>query len=143
MIQAGQEVDIGEIVLHHTADAYSIDFYPLGKVAWHRWPDTQLGPLTVNLTPTKHVVFLALAALLVFLTMKLAGRSLARQRAGENAPRGFAAAVEGPLTSMIPASAMQLHPHATVVIDEAAASRLRLYDYYRSTWAAKPAWQHI
>src|ERR1043166_1488750 len=95
MIQAGQEIDIGEIVLHHTADAYSIDFYPLGKVAWHRWPDTQLGPLTVNLTPTKHVVFLAIAALLVFLTMKLAGRSLARQRAGENAPRGFAAAVEG------------------------------------------------
>ena len=29
MILAGQEVDIGEIVLHHTADAYSIDFYPM------------------------------------------------------------------------------------------------------------------
>jgi F-type H+-transporting ATPase subunit a len=95
MIQAGQEIDIGEIVLHHTADAYSIDFYPLGRVAWHRWPDIQLGPLSVNLTPTKHVVFLALAALLVFLTMKLAGRSLARQRAGQNAPKGFAAAMEG------------------------------------------------
>jgi F-type H+-transporting ATPase subunit a len=95
MIQAGQEVDIGEIVLHHTADAYSLDFTPFFRIAWHRWPDTHLGPLTVNLTPTKHVVFLALAALLVFLTMKLAGRSLARQRAGENAPRGFAAAIEG------------------------------------------------
>jgi F-type H+-transporting ATPase subunit a len=95
MIQAGQEVDVGEIVLHHTADAYSLDFAPFGRIAWHRWPDTHLGPLTVNLTPTKHVVFLALAALLVFLTMKLAGRSLARQRAGENAPRGFAAAIEG------------------------------------------------
>jgi len=95
MILAGQEVDIGEIVLHHTADAYSIEFYPIGKVAWHRWPDTHLGPLTLNLTPTKHVAFLALAAVLVFLTMKLAGRALARQRAGENAPKGFATLMEG------------------------------------------------
>ncbi|HLG06738.1 MAG TPA: F0F1 ATP synthase subunit A, partial [Gemmatimonadales bacterium] len=54
-----------------------------------------LGPLTVNLTPTKHVVFLVLAALLVFLTMKTAGWALARQRAGQRAPRGFAAAMEG------------------------------------------------
>jgi F-type H+-transporting ATPase subunit a len=95
MMLAMQEVDIGEIVLHHTADAYSIDFYPLGHIAWHKWPDLHLGGLTVNLTPTKHVVFLGLAALLVFLTMKLAGRALVRQRAGERAPHGFAAAMEG------------------------------------------------
>ena len=90
-----QDVDIGEIVLHHTADAYAIDLYPLGRIAWHKWPDLHIGGLAINLTPTKHVVFLVLAALLVFLTMKLAGRSLARQRAGERAPKGFAAAMEG------------------------------------------------
>lgn len=90
-----QEVDIGELVLHHTADAYSIDFYPLGHLAWHKWPDVELGGLRLNLTPTKHVVFLGVAALLVFLTMKLAGLALARQRAGQNAPKGFAAAMEG------------------------------------------------
>ena len=95
MIQAAQEVDIGEIVLHHTADAYSIDFYPLGRIAWHKWPDIYLGSFPINLTPTKHVVFMVLAAVLVFLTMKLAGLALARQRAGQNAPRGFAAAMEG------------------------------------------------
>jgi F-type H+-transporting ATPase subunit a len=95
LFQAGQEIDIGEIVLHHTADAYSIDFYPIGRVAWHRWPDLHLASFTVNLTPTKHVVFLFIAAFLVFLTMKLAGWALARQRAGQNAPRGFAAAIEG------------------------------------------------
>jgi len=95
MMLAAQDVDIGEIVLHHTADAYSIDFYPLGHVSWHRWPDLHIGSFAINLTPTKHVVFLALAAALVFLTMKLAGWALARQRAGENAPRGFAAAIEG------------------------------------------------
>ncbi len=95
LFQGGPGVDIGEIVLHHTADAYSIDLYPFGHFAWHKWADLHLGGLTVNLTPTKHVVFLVLAALLVFLTMMLAGRALKRQRAHENAPKGFAAAMEG------------------------------------------------
>jgi glucosamine-6-phosphate deaminase len=54
-----------------------------------------------------------------------------------------AKAVEGPLTSFVPASAIQLHPHATVVVDEAAAVNLRLADYFRSTYAAKPAWQNL
>ncbi len=93
MIQ--EPINVGEIVLHHTADAYAIDFYPLGKIAWHKWPDLHLGGLTINLTPTKHVVFLVIAALLVFLTMKAAGWSLAKQRAGQTAPKGFAAAMEG------------------------------------------------
>ncbi len=95
MLQEGEPINIGEIVLHHTADAYSIDFYPLGEISWHRWPDIHLGSLTLNLTPTKHVAFLALAAFLVFLTMWLAGRSLKKQRAGQNAPRGFGSAIEG------------------------------------------------
>jgi glucosamine-6-phosphate deaminase len=54
-----------------------------------------------------------------------------------------ARAVEGPVTAMVPASALQLHPHATVVLDGAAASELTLFDYYRDVWAAKPAWQGI
>jgi glucosamine-6-phosphate deaminase len=42
-----------------------------------------------------------------------------------------AKAVEGPITSFVPASALQLHPHATVVLDEAAAEDLVMADYYR------------
>jgi F-type H+-transporting ATPase subunit a len=91
----GPEIDVGEMVLHHTADAYSLDFAPFGHIEWHRWPDLHIGSLALNLTPTKHVVFMVLAAVLVFLTMFLAGRSLKRQRAGERAPKGFAAAIEG------------------------------------------------
>ena len=90
-----QEVpNIGEVVLHHTADAYSIGIEPFFHFSWHRWPDTHLGPLSVNLTPTKHVVFLFIAATLVFLTMWTAGRKLEKQRAGTKAPTGFANAVE-------------------------------------------------
>lgn len=38
--------------------------------------------------------------------------------------------IEGPVSSMCPASALQLHPRATVVIDHEAASKLALADYY-------------
>ncbi len=42
-----------------------------------------------------------------------------------------------------PASVLQLHQHATVLLDDAAAAQLRLADYYREVYAGKPAWQHI
>jgi glucosamine-6-phosphate deaminase len=51
--------------------------------------------------------------------------------------------VEGPLSSMCPGSALQLHPDATVVVDEAAAARLELADYYRYTYANLPVWQRF
>ncbi|QDZ14825.1 glucosamine-6-phosphate deaminase [Humibacter ginsenosidimutans] len=53
----------------------------------------------------------------------------------------IAAAVEGPVSSMCPASVLQFHEHATVIIDEAAASKLRLADYYTYTYDNKPSWQ--
>jgi len=49
--------------------------------------------------------------------------------------------VEGPLAALVPASALQLHPHATVIVDEAAAEGLALRSYYDAVAAAKPAWQ--
>lgn len=59
---------------------------------------------------------------------------------GEAKAEALAAAVEGPLTASMPASVIQLHPRATVVVDEAAASRLAHADYYRQSWAMRPAW---
>jgi F-type H+-transporting ATPase subunit a len=88
-------IDIGEMLMHHTSDAYALDFSPLFLWEWGKFlPDIHVGSLTLNLTPTKHVVFLVLAASLVFLTMWLTGRSLQNQRAGERAPRGLASAME-------------------------------------------------
>jgi glucosamine-6-phosphate deaminase len=39
--------------------------------------------------------------------------------------------IEGPVTSQVTASALQLHREVIVVIDEEAASRLERLDYYR------------
>jgi len=52
-----------------------------------------------------------------------------------------AAAIEGPITSMCPASILQMHPSVTVVLDAAAASMLRLTEYYNYVAANLPIWQ--
>lgn len=49
--------------------------------------------------------------------------------------------VEGPISAMWPGTIMQMHPHASVIVDKAAASRLQLASYYAETYAKKPAWQ--
>ncbi len=52
----------------------------------------------------------------------------------------IAQAVEGPITSMISATALQLHASCTVVVDEAAGGRLKGVDYYRWVFANEPEW---
>ncbi|MFF2053155.1 glucosamine-6-phosphate deaminase [Leifsonia sp. NPDC058194] len=62
---------------------------------------------------------------------------------GEGKAEALAGAVEGPVSASNPGSAIQLHPHVTVLVDEAAASGLRNLDYYRYAYANKPAWQTL
>jgi glucosamine-6-phosphate deaminase len=60
---------------------------------------------------------------------------------GSKKARIVAAAIEGPVTAMNPASVLQLHPKVTVCLDEAAAARLKMKKYYRWAFDHKPAWQ--
>src|SRR5690606_8275790 len=50
---------------------------------------------------------------------------------GEGKAEAVAAMAEGPVSAFCPASVLQMHPAVTVVLDEAAASRLANADYYR------------
>ena len=52
----------------------------------------------------------------------------------------IARAVEGPITSMISATALQLHPRCTVVVDETAAGGLQGAEYYRWIFDNEPEW---
>jgi glucosamine-6-phosphate deaminase len=70
-------------------------------------------------------------------------RELVLVAQGSKKAAAIAAAVEGPVSSMCPGSILQFHPHATVIIDDAAAAQLTLSDYYRHTYANKPAWQRF
>ena len=62
---------------------------------------------------------------------------------GEGKAAAVATAVEGPVSAFCPALILQLHPRATVVVDEAAAAKLQLADYYREAWDNKPDWQRF
>jgi glucosamine-6-phosphate deaminase len=60
---------------------------------------------------------------------------------GGNKAGAVADMVEGPVASIAPASILQHHPVAKVFVDEAAATGLKLADYYRWVYAHKPDWQ--
>src|SRR5699024_876496 len=60
---------------------------------------------------------------------------------GENKADAVGQLVEGPGSAMMPASVLQLHRHATVIVDEAAASQLQEPEFYRFVDANRPEWQ--
>jgi len=92
--------DIGRMILERTGDAHEIEvpfgeWLHLGPIHLPTGWVVRVGRTAIDLSPTRNVVFMAIAALLVWLTIYLAGRSLERQRrTGSGAPRGVAAMVE-------------------------------------------------
>lgn len=52
---------------------------------------------------------------------------------GEEMADAVAATVEGPVSAACPASALQYHEKCTIVVDEAAASKLRYTEFYKAT----------
>ncbi|MFT4730004.1 MAG: glucosamine-6-phosphate deaminase [Granulosicoccus sp.] len=70
----------------------------------------------------------------------LQARELILLAIGEAKASIVAKAVEGPITSMVSASAMQLHPNCKVIVDEAAAEELLGREYYEFVFANEPEW---
>ena len=60
---------------------------------------------------------------------------------GAEKSEAIASFVEGPVTAMVPASALQYHEKVTVLVDESAASGLKRQDYYKWVYLQKPQWQ--
>ena len=85
-----QAPDIGQMIFHHTSDAHAIEVPFFGELPLPTgW--TLFG---VDVSPTKHVIFMLLAAVLVFVTIRYAGwRVTQRQREGK-APTGLGTAIE-------------------------------------------------
>ena len=67
----------------------------------------------------------------------LDARKLILMASGKGKATAIAKAVEGPITSMITASALQLHLDAKVIVDDGAASELTMRDFYEFIYAAK------
>src|SRR5688572_24947571 len=62
---------------------------------------------------------------------------------GAKKAQAIAEAVEGPISSMNPASILQMHAVAKVLMDEPAAGSLKKREYYRYVWENKPTWQRV
>ncbi|MFW6089295.1 MAG: F0F1 ATP synthase subunit A, partial [Gemmatimonadota bacterium] len=77
-----------EAMMHHIVDSREIEFFGW---TWHlpEWESFHLGPLEIDMSPTKHTVFLWIAALLTILTMWIAARRFSRDEGVEEAPKGF------------------------------------------------------
>ncbi|UCC24745.1 MAG: F0F1 ATP synthase subunit A [Gemmatimonadales bacterium] len=88
-----EEFDLGGTIMHHLVDASELEL-PWGAVHLPSGWYVNLGPLgTVDLAPTKHVVLMVAAAILVFAVFALLGRAVRRAPA-DRAPQGFANAIE-------------------------------------------------
>jgi len=90
------ELDIGEMMMHHLVDAHEIELPFVGAVHLPQWEPVHLGPVTIDFSPTKHVIFLAVAAFLVALILILGARGAKRahQEGAKRGPRGVTNVVE-------------------------------------------------
>jgi F-type H+-transporting ATPase subunit a len=88
-----QAFDLGEMLMGKVADATYVDLAWI-KVPLPQWDPIQLGFLTIDLSVTKNVAYMLFAAVLCVTTFFIAGRA-SRSLSDEDAPSGFANAVEG------------------------------------------------
>ena len=81
-------------IVHHIGNSHSIELPFLDQVELPRFAPIHIGGLTLDLSPTKHLVFMLLAATIVALVFVLSARSVAAAEAKGKPARGFAGAME-------------------------------------------------
>ena len=88
-----QKPDIAAMIFEHTGDSHAVHL-PFGLGEWHLPGPWYIPGTPIDVSPTKHVVFMILAAFLVFMTILYGSRQVARRHREGKAPSGFGAAVE-------------------------------------------------
>ena len=86
------EPSLGDMIMHHVTDSYTWES-PLGIVHLPRWQPIHVGGLTIDLSPTKHVLMMLIAAVLLSVVMIWTAQR-AHPPARERAPRGLANVIE-------------------------------------------------
>ncbi|HEY6807638.1 MAG TPA: F0F1 ATP synthase subunit A [Gemmatimonadales bacterium] len=90
----------GEInIMEHLGNSHVLEV-PYYKAPYHydielpRWQPVRVGPVALDFSPTKHLIFLLLAALIVSLVFLYVSRAVQRAHAAGRHPTGFAGAME-------------------------------------------------
>ncbi|MEP6602075.1 MAG: F0F1 ATP synthase subunit A [Nitrospirota bacterium] len=88
-----------DIITPHITDSHFLE-YPCFKSGFAcelelpHWAPIQIGNFSIDMSPTKHVVMLLIAATLCLVTLLLAARAHKRQHLESGKPRGFANGIE-------------------------------------------------
>src|SRR5437879_8790904 len=119
------EIDI----VHHLANSHTLEipsFRPpyYREVELPQFTPFRVGRLQIDLSPTRHVVFLVLAAVLVGLVFLYPPRAVARAHAQGRRPRGFPAAM----------AAMALHVRQEVILPSVGPHREGDGNSLHSVW---------
>ena len=90
-----------DIITPHITDAHFIEVPSFSfahgfarEIELPRWAPVHIGPVAIDLSPTKHVVMLLIVAFLVCAVLIIAARGQAKQAASGQPPRGLANAIE-------------------------------------------------
>ena len=99
--QAAEKAPQPDFITPHISDGSKIDVPALSlrenltrEIELPKWAPVHIGPVTLDLSPTKHVVMILIAAVLCALVLMSAARSQARAAATGKPPKGFANAIE-------------------------------------------------
>lgn len=83
-----------DIITPHITDSHILEIPVYGEYRLPRWTPWHVAGITVDPSPTKHVVMMLIAALLCLATMLVAARGAVRQTDEQGHTSGFAGAVE-------------------------------------------------
>lgn len=87
--ETGHDAEWGPAVMaHHVADSDEIEFFAW-TIQLPEWKPIRVGSVEVDMSPSKHLVFLWIATLLTLLTVWTASRRFSSDDQVEKAPRGF------------------------------------------------------
>ncbi len=80
-------------IMHHLGDSHELET-PFGVIHLPQWEPIHIGGLAIDLSPTKHLVYMLLAAIIVGLVFLLSARSVASAQARGRPPKGFSGSME-------------------------------------------------
>ena len=81
-------------IAHHIGNSHELELPFIGIVHLPRWEPIHIGALSIDLSPTKHLVFMLLAASIVILVFLLTARTVSREQARGRPAKGFAGSME-------------------------------------------------
>jgi F-type H+-transporting ATPase subunit a len=80
----------GNWIIEHVSDAHVIDLEPFGQIHLPQFSPIHFAGLTIDMSITKHIVMLWIAAILLFIVMRIVARSYRRSLV----PGKFSGAIE-------------------------------------------------